>query len=118
MSNGKRLSVKVNEVPPQGRSNGGKRRSIRAMQNTARARDALYRVAEGYIRAAGGSVAVIGGVEVQRWSGEPRLKYRLAIRITGEPPHYAPEAPQDTEDRRTRSKLAKERSNGRPKPRR
>ena len=88
---GKRHSVTVNEVPPKVRS---KRRTVKQVLAAARARDALYRAVEAYIRLAGGSAVVVGGVEIQRWQDELKFNYRLAIRVTGVPPHYAPNAPR------------------------
>ena len=68
-----------------------------------RATDALHCAAETFIRAYGGSAVVIGGVEIQRWPGEFSFNYRLAIRVTGMPPKYVPDAPHAMEGRKSRS---------------
>ena len=47
---------------------------------------ALYNAVQQYVKANGGSVVAIGGVEVQHWPGEPEYNFRLAIRCTGKRP--------------------------------
>ena len=85
------LSVKIGTDQPQRLA----RRSGKAVVDAARARAALYRAVEAYIRLTGGTAVAIGGVEVQRWDVDRKHKYRLAIHIVGKPPHYAPPAPPD-----------------------
>lgn len=46
----------------------------------------LYKAILQYVKANGGTVVAIGGVEVQHWPGEPEYNFRLAIRCTGKRP--------------------------------
>jgi len=48
--------------------------------------DRLYQAAADYIEWRGGTVVVVGGVEVQRWPTERKFNYTLGIRVTGRPP--------------------------------
>lgn len=48
----------------------------------------LYHAAQAYVEAHGGSLAVCGGVQIQRWPGERPLNWTLAIKCTGRPPSY------------------------------
>lgn len=48
--------------------------------------DRLYRAVENYVKQTGGTILVIGGVEVQEDIGT--VRYRIAIRCTGRPPTF------------------------------
>jgi hypothetical protein len=46
----------------------------------------LYRAVRRYVESLGGSIVVIGGIEVQEWPGEPMGKYRVAVSVLGRKP--------------------------------
>ena len=79
-------STRTKAPAPSPRRAAGKRPARKGDAAKERATVALYRAAEAYIRLAGGSAVVIGGVEIQRWPGDLQFNYRLSIRITGVPP--------------------------------
>ena len=51
--------------------------------------DVLLDAVMKYIKAKGGNVVVIGGIEIQRFPGDAKYNFRLAIRCTGEAPTNA-----------------------------
>jgi hypothetical protein len=46
----------------------------------------LYRAVRHYVESLGGSIVVIGGIEVQQWPGDPEHTYRLAVKFMGRKP--------------------------------
>lgn len=48
--------------------------------------DRLYKAVDNYVKKTGGSVAVIGGIQVQQ---EGKFLYRIAVKCTGSPPEFA-----------------------------
>ena len=48
--------------------------------------DGLFEAARAYVKCHGGSIVVIGPIELQRWPQDSKHAYRLAIRFTGKPP--------------------------------
>lgn len=48
--------------------------------------DRLYRAVGNYVKKTGGSILVIGGVQVQEDVGS--VNYRIAIKCTGKPPKF------------------------------
>jgi len=46
----------------------------------------LYRAVRDYVKKLGGNVAVIGGIEIQQWSDESSLKFRVAVCCAGKKP--------------------------------
>lgn len=51
----------------------------------------LYRAVRRYVESQGGSVLAIGGIEIQEWPGEPKGKFRVAVRVTGHKGERSPE---------------------------
>jgi hypothetical protein len=47
------------------------------------AESCLYRAVKNYVKKLGGSVAVIGGIEIQTWPDDPKGKYRVAVHCAG-----------------------------------
>lgn len=46
----------------------------------------LYRAVRRYVEDHGGSVLVIGGIEIQSWPGDPEGAFRVAVRVVGHRP--------------------------------
>lgn len=46
----------------------------------------LYRAVRRYVESLGGSVVVIGGIEVQEWPVDPHGKFRVAVSVVGRRP--------------------------------
>lgn len=46
----------------------------------------LYRAVRRYVEAKGGSILVIGGVQVEQWPGEGEFKFVLGVRCMGRRP--------------------------------
>ena len=46
----------------------------------------LYRGVRRYVESLGGSVIVIGGIEIQEWPDDPAGKYRVAVSVLGRRP--------------------------------
>jgi hypothetical protein len=46
----------------------------------------LYRAVRRYIKSKGGSILVIGGIEVQQFPGDNAGVYRLAVKFMGKKP--------------------------------
>ena len=62
------------------------------MKSTIKGRDSvmqLYRAVVRYVKANGGQVVVIGGVEMQEWSADGKQSYRIAVKCTGKRPEFA-----------------------------
>lgn len=51
--------------------------------------DRLYKAVAAYVKSRGGNVAVIGGVQVQKWPGDLKFNWTLGIRCTGQRPLYS-----------------------------
>lgn len=51
--------------------------------------DRLYMACANYVRKAGGSVLVIGGVTVQEWPGDGPHRFTVGIKCTGTKPPFA-----------------------------
>lgn len=49
----------------------------------------LYRAVRRYIEANGGSILVIGGVQLQSWPGDSEFKFTLGVRCMGKRPTQA-----------------------------
>lgn len=43
----------------------------------------LYEAVAQYVESNGGSVIVVGGIEIQQWPHDPKGKYRVAISLLG-----------------------------------
>lgn len=54
--------------------------------------DKLYTAIQEYIENRGGKVLVIGGIQIQQWSGGGSHRYSLAVQITGRKPLAGNEA--------------------------
>jgi hypothetical protein len=53
----------------------------------------LYEAVAAYVEKNGGSVVVIGGIQIQEWPGDGKFKFTVAVRCSGRRPVYAtPEA--------------------------
>lgn len=48
----------------------------------------LYRAVRRYVESGGGSILVIGGVQVQQWPEDNEFVYRLAVKFTGRKPTF------------------------------
>lgn len=46
----------------------------------------LYRAVRRYVQSKGGSLLMIGGIEVQEWPGDGKAMYRVAVRLLGRKP--------------------------------
>lgn len=46
----------------------------------------LYRAVRRYVQSKGGSITVIGGIEIQEWPGDGVGKFRVAVKILGRRP--------------------------------
>jgi len=46
----------------------------------------LYRAIRRYVENKGGSVTVIGGIEIQEWPEDHKFKYRVAVHVMGRKP--------------------------------
>jgi hypothetical protein len=51
----------------------------------------LYRAVVRYVESKGGSIFVIGGVQIQEWPGEFSGNFRLAVKCTGRKPRLTPD---------------------------
>ena len=51
--------------------------------------DALYRGVIRYVEANGGSLLVVGGVQVLEWPGDPKAKFSIVVKCMGEKPRFA-----------------------------
>ena len=49
----------------------------------------LYRAVRRYVESLDGSIAVIGGIEIQQWPDDRQMNYRVAVRCTGRAPKEA-----------------------------
>jgi hypothetical protein len=49
----------------------------------------LYRAVLRYVQSSGGSIAVIGGVQIQKWPDEGRYNFTIAVKCTGIKPSFA-----------------------------
>jgi len=52
----------------------------------------LLRAVQRFVLSKGGTVLVIGGIQVQEWPGEGKFKYRIAVQCVGKKPTKALEA--------------------------
>jgi hypothetical protein len=50
----------------------------------------LYRAVRRYVQSLGGSIVVIGGIEVQEWPEDSEHCYRVAVRVLGRKPTLKP----------------------------
>lgn len=50
----------------------------------------LYRAIRRYVEGLGGSIVVIGGIEIQKWPDERDMAYRVAVRCIGRAPEPQP----------------------------
>lgn len=50
--------------------------------------DRLYKAVAHYVSKSGGSVVVIGGVQVQQWPGDGEFRYTIAIKCSGRKPEF------------------------------
>lgn len=50
--------------------------------------DRLYMAAKNYIEKSGGSVQVIGGIQVQRWPGDGEHKFTIGLPCIGTAPKF------------------------------
>lgn len=48
--------------------------------------DALYKAVEGYVKANGGSILVIGGISIQEWPQDNKYIFHVAVQCCGERP--------------------------------
>ncbi len=48
--------------------------------------DRLYKAVDHYVKVHGGSVAVIGGIQIQRWPDYNNFSYRVSVKCTGRKP--------------------------------
>jgi len=46
----------------------------------------LYRAVKRYVEANHGSIIVIGGIQMQEWSGDGKFKYTIGVRCVGRKP--------------------------------
>ena len=46
----------------------------------------LYRAVRRYVKARGGSIVVIGGIELQQWPDDRPQQFRLAVKFLGRKP--------------------------------
>lgn len=46
----------------------------------------LYRAVRRYVQNLGGSIVVIGGIEIQTWPGDREFTYRVAVHVLGRKP--------------------------------
>lgn len=51
--------------------------------------DALYTAVDAYVKSKGGSIVVIGGIQIQQWPGDLKFNYTVAIKCTGQLPKFA-----------------------------
>lgn len=57
--------------------------------------DRLYRAVVNYVEAHGGSLIVIGGIDVQQFPTDRVGNFRVAVRCTGRPPVFKPKPSGD-----------------------
>lgn len=50
--------------------------------------DRLYKAVAAYVKASGGNVAVIGGIQVQQFPGERAYNFTIGIKCTGRRPQF------------------------------
>ena len=48
----------------------------------------LYRAVMEYVEKHGGSVLVVGGIQVQHWPEDAPMCYRIAVKCTGREPKF------------------------------
>ena len=48
--------------------------------------DDLYSAVNAYVKSIGGSIIVIGGIEIQEWPLESEFKFRVAVHCLGRKP--------------------------------
>jgi hypothetical protein len=48
--------------------------------------EALYKAVDDYVKSLGGSVIVIGGIEVQEWPVDSQFEFKIAVRCLGKKP--------------------------------
>jgi hypothetical protein len=53
------------------------------------ATDRLYKAVDNYVRAKGGSLIVIGGIQIQEWPGDPAMVFQVAVKCMGRKPAYS-----------------------------
>jgi hypothetical protein len=49
----------------------------------------LYKAVAAYVRAQGGLVIVVGGIQVQEWPGDREGQFTIAVKCTGVKPIYS-----------------------------
>jgi len=54
-----------------------------------KATDNLYKAVDAYVKAKGGKVQVIGGIQVIDFPSSPKYNWTLGIKCTGSRPEYA-----------------------------
>ena len=52
----------------------------------------LYRAVDRYVKSKGGSIVVIGGIQIQQWPGDASNNFVVAVKCMGRLPKFA-EAP-------------------------
>lgn len=52
--------------------------------------DRLYKAVANYVKMVGGSVVVIGGVQIQQWPGDGEFRFTVGIRCSGRKPDFPP----------------------------
>jgi hypothetical protein len=69
-----------------------KREGRKAKRNPLSGREPwqqLYRAVERYVKSKGGSIVVIGGIQIQEWRGDPKGVYVVAVTVLGRKPTFA-----------------------------
>lgn len=51
--------------------------------------NALYAAINAYVKSKGGSIVVIGGIQIQQWPDDLKFNYTVAIKCTGQLPKFA-----------------------------
>lgn len=73
-------------IPAKGSPKMKANKSAATMITGRRPSDALQRAVVKYIESRGGSVLVVGGIQIQQWPGEPSCNFTIAVKCTGRKP--------------------------------
>lgn len=59
-----------------------------------RAVDRLYKAVDFYVRAKGGSLVIVGGIQIQEWPGDPVGKFTVGVQCLGRKPEFPAQSGQ------------------------
>lgn len=71
-------------------SRPGSLHMVRRLRNLPKPIADLYAAIDQYVKAGQGTVVIVGGIEVQKWSHDPEFVFRVAVKCMGRQPKFVP----------------------------